>query len=70
MGFDLDVADFAGCPVVEAAPRPVFGFVHQATLDGIVVDVLQLLDPLWMSEHVEVVVAGLPELESFAFEQF
>jgi hypothetical protein len=70
MGFDLDTAGVAGCPVVEAAPRPVFGFFHQTTFDRIAVDVFQLLDPLWMSEHVEVVVAGLPELGARAFEYF
>ena len=70
MGFDFDGAWFTGGPVVEAAPRPVFGFLDESARDGIAVDVDQLIDPLWVGEDVEVVLAGLPELGSGAFEEF
>jgi hypothetical protein len=70
VGFDLDSADFSGGPVVEAAPGPIFGPLDEAALDGIAVDVLELLDELGMGEDVEVVVTGLPELEASPFEEF
>ena len=70
VGFDFDATGFAGGQVFIAAPGPVFGFLDEAAFDGVAVDVPEFLDPLSMSEHVEVVVAGLPELEPVAFEQF
>lgn len=42
-------------------PAPVFGVHHEAAFDRVAVHVLQFLDPLVMSEDVEIVVAGLPE---------
>jgi hypothetical protein len=52
-----------GCAVVTvAAPGPIVGGFHQASFDGIAVDVLQLLDELAVGEDVEVVVAGLPRI--------
>ena len=51
-----------------AAPGPVFGVLYEAASDGIAVDVAELLDDLGLGEHVEVVVAGLPELWTIAFE--
>jgi len=62
MRFDLDRAAFAGEPVTEAGPGPVFGLLDQTACDRIPVDIAQLFHPLGMGEHIEVVVAGLPEL--------
>ena len=70
MGFDLDGAAFAGEPVTEAGPGPVFGLLDQTACDRIPVDIAQLFHPLGMGEHIEVVVAGLPELFPRAFEGF
>ena len=70
MGFDFDWAGVAGLPVAVAAPWPVFGFVDEAALDRVAVDVGELLDELGVGEDVEVVVAGLPELWAVAFEEF
>lgn len=54
--------------MVETAPGVVLGFFDQTACDGIAVDVAELLDPFWVSEDVEVVVAELPELGSGASE--
>jgi hypothetical protein len=56
--------------VVEAAPSIVFGFGDQASGDWVAVDVLDLLFEFAGGEDVEVVVAGLPEVASFALEKF
>jgi hypothetical protein len=69
VGFDFDAAGFAGLPVEEATPGPVFGFIDEAAFDWVAVDVLELLDEFGMGEDVEVVVAGLPELGAGAFEE-
>jgi hypothetical protein len=55
--------------VAEAAPGPVFGFLDESTFNGVAVDIAELLDELGLGEDVEVVVAGLPELETLAFEE-
>lgn len=68
--FDFDRAAFAVGPMVEAAPWPVFRLLDETASDRIAVDVYQLLDPLCVSENVEVVIAGLPELRPRAFEEF
>ena len=39
LGFDLDSALFAGEVMAEAAPWPIFGFLDEAGLDRIAVDV-------------------------------
>jgi len=70
VGLDFDRTDFAGCPVVEAAPLPIFGFVDQAARDGVAVNVLDFFGELGMGEDVEVVVTGLPELRASCFEEF
>jgi hypothetical protein len=70
VGFDFDAAGFAGLPVEEATPGPVFGFIDEAAFDWVAVDVLELLDEFGMGEDVEVVIAGLPELRADAFEEF
>jgi len=54
----------------EAAPWPVLGFLNETAFDWIAVNVAELLDELGLGEDVEVVVAALPELGSFAFEPF
>jgi len=54
----------------EAAPWPVFGSLNEAALDRIAVNVAELLDEFGVCQDVEVVVAALPELRSFAFEPF
>ncbi len=69
LGLDLDAALLAREIVAEAAPWPVLGFVDEATFDGIAVHVSELLYVLSVCEDVEVVVAGLPELGSFVFEE-
>ena len=51
-----------------AAPGPVFGFEDEASGDCVLVNVMELLEPLGVREDVEVVVAGLPELFAVAFE--
>jgi len=56
--------------VEKAAPAPVFGLFGQATSDGIAMDVTELFDEFVMSEDIEIVIAALPELGSFAFEPF
>jgi hypothetical protein len=56
--------------VVEAAPAVVFGFGDEASGDWVAVDVLDLLFEFAGGEDVEVVVAGLPEVVAFAFEEF
>ena len=61
-------AGFAGSVVVEAGPGVVLGAGDEATGDRIAVDVLELLGELVRGEDVEVVVAGLPEVVSGAFE--
>lgn len=66
---NLYAARFARPPMPETAPRPILGLFHQPTLDRIAMNVSQLLDPLLVGEHVEVVVAHLPELLSTPFEK-
>jgi hypothetical protein len=68
-GFDLDAALFAGEVMAEARPWPVLGFLDEAAFDRVAVDVSQLLHVLLVSQDVEVIVPGLPELSSFAFEE-
>jgi len=70
VGFDFDGAGFAGLPVEEAAPGPVFGLFDEAAFDWIAVDVLELLDELGLGEDVEIVVASLPELGAGVSEEF
>jgi len=60
--FDLDGADFAERVVTVAAPGPVLGTFDQTTMDGVAVDVLQLLDALLGSADVEVVISRLPKV--------
>src|SRR5271157_4194029 len=48
--------------MAKAAPRPIFRFLDQPALYGIAVNVAQLLDALALSPHVEIVIAGLPEV--------
>ena len=45
----------------KAGPGPVFGPVHQAASYRIAVDVFQFLDMFAGSEHVEIIIARLPE---------
>jgi len=45
-----------------AAPLPAFRILHQASPHRIPVDVPQLLYPLLLAPHVEVIVARLPEV--------
>jgi len=47
--------------VTISGPAPIFRFVDKASRDHIAVHVLQLFDPLVVSEDIEIVVAGLPE---------
>lgn len=54
----------------EAAPWPVFGFLNEAALDWIAMNVAEFLDEFGMGQDVEVVVAALPELLAVAFETF
>ena len=61
---------FAGCVVVEAAPRVVLGFGNEAASDGVSVDVLDFLYELGCGEDIEVVVARLPEVVTGALEKF
>lgn len=68
MGFDFDEGGFAGGPVAEAGPDVVFGFLDETAGHGVAMDVAELLDEFSVGEDVEVVVAGLPELEAWAFE--
>jgi hypothetical protein len=68
--FDFDRAGFAGLPVEEAAPTPVFGLFDEAAFDGVAVDVLEFLDEFGLSKDVEVVVAGLPEFGAGTFQEF
>ncbi len=68
MGRDFDWATFAGSPVVEAAPRPVFGALDEATLDGVSVCVAELFSELALGEDVEVVVTVLPEAWALSSE--
>ena len=70
MGFDLDAAGFAGGPVAEAAPWPVFRSFDESAFDWVAVNVAELLGELGSGEDVEVVVASLPELGAAAFEEF
>ena len=70
MGFNFDGAGFAGQPVTEATPGPVFGLFHETAFDGIAMDVAELFGELGFSEDIEVVVAGLPELFASAFGEF
>jgi hypothetical protein len=53
----------------KARPRPIFGFVDQSASYWVTVDVFQLLGVFWRCEHVEVIVAGLPEWPFFAFHR-
>jgi hypothetical protein len=69
VGFDFDGAGFAGLPVEETAPGPVFGILDEPALDGIAVDVLELLYEFGLGDDVEVVITGLPELGAGAFEE-
>jgi hypothetical protein len=62
VGFDFDGIGFAGGVVVEAAPAVVFGLGDEIASYWVAVDVLNLLDVFLDAGHVEVVVAGLPEL--------
>ncbi len=68
MRFDFDYASFAGLPVAEAAPWPVFGLCHQAAGYRVAVHVTEFFSELPLGEDVEVVVAGLPEVLAVAFE--
>ena len=70
MGFDFYNAFFSGGPVEKAAPAPVFGPFGQATSYGIAVDVANLFGEFLLGEDIEVVIAALPELWSFALEPF
>lgn len=45
----------------EAAPLPLVGSFHQPALDGVAVNVAQLLNALARAPHIEVVEAPLPE---------
>jgi hypothetical protein len=69
VGFDFDGTGVTGRPVVEAAPRVVLKLRYHAACDGIAVNVSELLDEFGIGEDIEVVVAGLPELEASAFEE-
>jgi hypothetical protein len=51
-----------------AAPWPVFLVFNEAAVDGIAMNVAELLDELGLGEDVEVVITGLPELRAFGFE--
>ena len=70
MGFDFYRSYFSIEPMPEAAPWPVFGFLNEAALDWVAVDVAELLDELGLCQDIEVVVAALPELLAVAFETF
>ena len=45
-----------------AAPGPVFGFLDEAALHGIAVDVFEFLYSLRCAEDIEIVVTRLPEM--------
>ena len=68
LGLDLHAASFAGGVVVEAAPWPVLGLLDETSCDRVSMHVAQLLNVLLVSQDIEVVVPGLPELSSFTFE--
>ncbi len=70
MGFDFDDSAFTCEPVAVAAPWPVFGFIDEAALDGIAVDVAKFLGELPLREDVEIVVALFPEMLAVASESF
>ena len=59
---DFDTAALAGSPVAEAGPRIVFRLLDQTACDRVAVDIAELLNELSLSENVEVIIAGLPEL--------
>jgi hypothetical protein len=61
-GFDLDGDGFAERVVAVAAPGPVFRSRDQSAMDGVAVNVLQFLDTLLGSTHVEVVIPLLPKV--------
>lgn len=68
VGFDFDSTDFAGEPVAVGAPWPIFGILCEAALDGVAMDVAKFLCELSLTDDVEILIAGLPELRAVAFE--
>lgn len=68
MGFQFDLGGFSVEPMAVAAPGPVFGFLDEAPVDWIAVNVAELLDELGLGEDIEVVVAALPELGTGTLE--
>src|SRR6185312_6459758 len=70
LGFDLNSALLAREVMAKAAPGPVLGLFDETSLDGVAVQVAQLLHMFLLGKDVEVVVSGLPELGPFAFEYF
>ena len=61
-GLDLYCSFYSSCVVTETGPRPIFGARHQSALHGVAVHVAEFFCPLLRIPHVEIVVAGLPEL--------
>jgi hypothetical protein len=57
----LDRAGFVQKSGTIARPRPVLRSFDETSGDRVTVHVLQLFNPLVVSEDIEVVVAGLPE---------
>ena len=51
----------------ETAPGPILGMNHQPALDRIQMHVLQLLDALLVTPHVEIMEAQLPEARQSLF---
>jgi hypothetical protein len=70
IGFDFDSGGRAGSVVVEAAPAVVLGFGDQASGYRIAMDVADFFYKFASGEDIEIVVAGLPEVVAFAFEEF
>ncbi len=68
VGSDFYAAGGAGGPVIEAAPWPVFWFLDEFADHRVAVHVFELFYELVVSEDIEIVVAGLPEVGAGAFE--
>ena len=60
----MTIPGFVEGVVTIAAPRPIFRFLDQVAFHGIAVDVLQLLDKLFVVANVAVVVSALPKESS------
>ena len=58
---DLDGGGFVELVMPVAGVGPVFGGCDEATRNGVVVHVVELVDDLVVGEDIEVVITGEPE---------